>query len=99
VGRSLPSLHLRAGSGRRGCLALATCSLLLARWIRVRSFRAGESSASILSVVVHSLHVVEQVVPPRETVARKATLTSGVEAEMRSVTVTVHAVGLTFVAE
>jgi hypothetical protein len=50
-------------------------------------------------VIVHSLHVVEQVVPPREPVPRKTTLASSVEAEMRSVTVTVHAMGLAFVTE
>ena len=50
-------------------------------------------------MVVHSLHVVEQVVPPWEAVARKSTLTASVEAEVWSVTMAMHAVSLALVAK
>jgi hypothetical protein len=43
--------------------------------------------------------VVKQVVSPRETIARKSTLTAGVEAKVWSVTVAVHAMSLALVAE
>lgn len=97
--RGLLSLRHRVRSGRRRSFALAACSLLLGRWVRVRSFRARETSASVLTVVVYSLHVVKQVVPPREAVARESTLAASVEAEVRSVTVTVHTMGLSLVTE
>ena len=50
-------------------------------------------------MVVHSLHMVEQVVPPWEAIARKSTLAASVEAKVGSVTVTMHAVSLTLVTE
>jgi hypothetical protein len=43
--------------------------------------------------------VVEEVVSPRETIARKSALTASVEAKVRTVTVAVHAVSLALVAE
>jgi hypothetical protein len=43
--------------------------------------------------------VVKQVVSPWETIARESTLAAGVEAKVRSVTVTVHAVSLALMAE
>jgi len=65
----------------------------------VGGFRAWEASASILTVIVHPLHVIKQVVSPREAIARKSALAASVEAKVRAVTVAVHAVSLALVAE
>lgn len=48
---------------------------------------------------MHSLHVVVKVVASGETIASEPTLTSRVEAEVRTVAVTVHAMCLALVAE
>jgi len=69
------------------------------RWICIGSFWAWEASASILTVIVYPLHVIKQVVSPWETIAWESALAASVEAEMRSVTVAVHAVSLALVAE
>lgn len=50
-------------------------------------------------MVVHSLHVVEQVVPPWEAIARKTALAACVEAKVRAVAVTVHAMSLALVTK
>ena len=50
-------------------------------------------------MIVYPLHVVKQVVSPRETIARESALAASVEAKVRSVTVAVHAVSLALVAE
>lgn len=53
----------------------------------------------LILVVMHTLHVVEQVVPSWKAIARDATLASGVEAEMRAVAMSMHSVGFSLVAE
>jgi hypothetical protein len=62
-------------------------------------FRAWETSASILTVIVYSFHVVKEVVSPWEAIARESALAASVEAKVRAVTVAVHAVSLALVAE
>jgi hypothetical protein len=46
-----------------------------------------------------ALHVVEEVVSPWETVAREATLTAGISAQMWPVAVPVHSVCFSFVPQ
>jgi hypothetical protein len=65
----------------------------------VGGFRAWETSASILTVIVYSFHVVKEVVSPWEAIARESALAASVEAKVRAVTVAVHAVSLALVAE
>ena len=62
-------------------------------------FRAWETCAGILTVIVYSLHVIKQVVSPWEAIARESALAASVEAKVRAVTVAVHAVSLALVAE
>lgn len=65
----------------------------------MHSIRTRETRASILSVVMYSLHVVKQVVPPWESISGKSSLAASVEAKVWAVTVTVHAMGLALVAK
>lgn len=53
----------------------------------------------ILFMVMHSSHVIVEVVPPWETIAGLAAITTGVKAKMWPVTMAVHAVRFTLVTE
>lgn len=50
-------------------------------------------------MVMDSLHVIKQVVPPGKAIARDATLTSWVVAQVRPVTVSVHSMSLSFMTQ
>jgi hypothetical protein len=81
---------------RGGGLAFARASSLLAigshHW-------AASGIGRIFLVVMDALHVVEEVVSPWESVAREATLTAGISAQMWPVAVPVHSVCFSFVPQ
>ena len=91
-------MRSRVRCGRRRSFALTARTLLLSN-VRIHGVRAWKTCAGVLSVVMYSLHVVKQVVPPWEAISRKSSLAAGVEAKVWTVAVTVHAMGLPFVAE
>lgn len=65
----------------------------------MHSIRTRETRASILSVIMYSLHVVKQVVPPWKSISGKSSLAASVEAKVWAVTMTVHAVSFSLVAK
>jgi len=85
----------RTGSGG---LALAPTGLA-AGAEKLTVVRAGKTRMRFFLVIMHSLHVVVQVVATRKAVAGKATLTSRIEAKVRAVSVSMHAVGLALMTE
>lgn len=93
---------LATGGGFGGADSLGlTLSVRREALGRILSIRAGSSRGlgSVVRVVVHTFHVVEEVVAAREAIARNATLTTRIETQVRTVAVTMHAMSLSLMAE
>lgn len=79
---------------RASCFPLAAGNLAGSPWVC-----ASIGLRWLILVVMDTLHVVEKIVSSWEAIARNATLASGVEAEVRPVTVSMHSVGFSLVAK
>ena len=86
----------RWGGRRVRWLALARSSLLLSVCPRER---ATSLIGQIFLVIVDALHVVEEIIPSREAIARSTAFTASVVAQMWSFAVSMHAVCFSFVTK
>lgn len=61
--------------------------------------RASGKGSGLLLVIMYSLHVIKEIVPSWEPVARNTSLTSRVETQMWPISMSVHAMSFSFMPE
>lgn len=90
-------LSLQSSSG--GLITGGNGLSLAAGWLTGTVVCGSTVMLWFLLVVMDSLHVIEEIIPPRKAMARDAAFTARVEAQVWALAVAVHAMSLSFVPQ